>query len=122
MNNIDGKPIVPFSHNWNNKLDNIIFTTIRKYSPQKLEYYRGNIGKEHEIRLKGKVKCLSTLLQVYKFNSLKMVSPILLKLDTGLMAMEDILKLFKKFGVGEKDPVIIPLFYNTGGINYGIQG
>lgn len=43
---------IKFSHNWNNKLRQRIFTTIRSWNEGKEAYYDDAIGHDGEKRLK----------------------------------------------------------------------
>ena len=42
---------IKFSHNWNNKLDGVIFTTIRRSTPRKNDYYIGCQGEVFDVQL-----------------------------------------------------------------------
>ena len=98
---------IRFSHNWNNKLSGKVFTTIRKWDAEKADYYLGSKGLMFTIILNDIVLGTAKLLDAV-VEDLNEVSEILLNLDTGLTSQEDIMALFKKFGV--KDKVIILLF------------
>ncbi|HRO70899.1 MAG TPA: hypothetical protein PK951_10980 [Chitinophagaceae bacterium] len=68
---------IPFSYNWNNKLDCQAFTTVRIYNPAK------HIpGIQVNPILKGQSKAMSTLVAVKPF-FLKNVNPFIAFLDTG---------------------------------------
>ena len=98
---------IRFSHNWNNKLENKVFTTIRRWDAGKADYYFENKGKTFTVLLNDKVFGTARLLDVV-VDDINDVSEIQLILDTGLTRQEEIMELFKKFGV--KDKVIILLF------------
>ena len=96
-----------FSHNWNNKLDNDIFTTIRTHTSDKEKYYRKNIEEEFDIVLNCKDKCIVKLVgvDVKRFDK---INDDILILDTGLMSIIDIEKVFYRFGMNTiKDKMII---------------
>lgn len=96
-----------FSHNWNNKLDNDIFTTIRTHSPDKERYYRKNIGLDFDVVLNCKDKCKVQLIGI-EVKPFDKINDDILILDTGLMSIIDIEKVFYKFGMNTiKDKMII---------------
>lgn len=98
---------IRFSHNWNNKLSGKVFTTIRKWGAEKAEYYLRSKGLIFTIILNDIVLGNAKLLDVV-VDDINDIPEILLILDTGLTSQEDIIALFKKFGV--KDKVVILLF------------
>ena len=102
-------PIVRFAHNWNNKLDGKLFTTIRPWNAEKVKYYLDNIGKTFTVILKNRTYGKARL-QAVSVESISDVPGLVLSLDTGMTNQEDILKLFRKFGVDIK--VVILLFEN----------
>jgi len=106
---------IRFVHNWNNKLDGKVFTTIRKYDTEKADYYFRSKDKVFTVMLDNKPYGSAKLVEVYVEDIEDLlglegwgVPALLLKLDTGLTDLGTILELFKKFGV--KDKVIILLF------------
>lgn len=98
---------IRFSHNWNNKLGNMVFTTIRKWDVEKADYYFGSKGKTFTVLLNDKEFGTAKLVDV-AIGNINDLPEVLLLLDTGLTRQEEIMELFKKFGV--KDKVIILLF------------
>lgn len=100
-------PNIRFSHNWNNKLSGKVFTTIRKWDAEKADYYLRSKGLIFTITLNGVVLGNAKLLDVV-VGDINEIPEILLILDTGLTRQEDIMALFKKFGV--KDKIVILLF------------
>lgn len=105
MNKID------FAHNWNNKLENFIFTTIRKYTPEKQQYYFDLVGKDLEVHLQGVRRANATLIGVWVKNFQDLLKEeILLRLDTGLTDSFDITLLFRKFGIENDEDVLVLLF------------
>ena len=105
---------IRFVHNWNNKLDGKVFTTIRKYDTEKADYYFESRAKVFTVMLDNKKYGSAKLLDVYVEDIEDLLGlegwlpALLLKLDTGLTDLCTILELFKKFGVTDK--VIILLF------------
>lgn len=106
---------IKFSHNWNNKLNGFVFTTIRKWEAEKADYYFRNKGQVFTVLLNAKVFGSARLLEVYVESIEDLlglegwsVPALLLKLDTGLTDLSTILDLFRKFGVTDK--IIILLF------------
>lgn len=89
---------IKFSHNWNNKLNNDIFTTIRKSTSEKQKYYNSLIGEQFEVMLKDSARGIATLLTVHEFEY-RHIHPILLLLDTGIEDYYKIEKVFRKFGM-----------------------
>jgi len=75
---------INFSTNWNNKLTNKAFTTIRLHNPRK--YY---IGGEYQITLKNKPLGVATIKQIHtiKVNQLTMC---MCYMDTGYSVPETI--------------------------------
>ncbi len=99
---------IKFSHNWNNKLENSIFTTIRSQSSDKEEYYKGLIGDEFEVLLNGKLYC-KAVLQCVEGALLGEFTNGLLMSDTG-MPIIDAMELFAKFGLSPSDPALLLTF------------
>jgi len=99
MNNIR------FSHNWNLKLNQQIFTTIRKYDYKKWNYYKGQEDTEFNVLLNGKLHCKATLInaEYLNFNS---IPKGLICTDTG-MNFKEARKLFRTFGITEQSSVIV---------------
>ena len=58
---------IKFQHNWNGKLDNNFFTTIRTYTNEKLAYYQDLIGYKFRVILKGRNYCEAELQKVEEF-------------------------------------------------------
>ena len=101
---------IKFIHNWNNKIDNPVFTTIRSYSESKLKYYCDSVGDDFEILLKGEKVGECVLVGVAPI-PYGLVQPQLLMLDTGMTNLEEIDKLFKKFGVKTREDLVIILTF-----------
>ena len=99
---------IKFSHNWNNKLDNSIFTTIRSSNPDKLKYYKDLVGYGFDVLLKGKKYCYAELQEAEEF-LFDEIPDGLIMMDTG-MELEDAQQLFGNFGVTYGDKVIILTF------------
>jgi len=99
---------IRFSHNWNNKLDCNVFTTIRKYTDEKFEYYSDAVGKPFKVLLKKAVVCEAELHSVVCMNSCNLDASLLMT-DTGLEPPEA-RELLRRFGVGDEDKVLILIF------------
>ena len=102
MNNIR------FSHNWNNKLSQTIFTTIRKYDYKKWNYYKCQEGSKYNVLLNGELHGKAILISV---ESIEMKdAPVgLLCSDTGMIP-KDATKLFKKFNIDMYSTILILTF------------
>jgi len=99
--------LIKFSHNWNNKLSNNIFTTIRKTNPTKSKYYEESKELLFEIILNGK-KIGQAKLIIVDILKYKKINPMIFRLDTGVRGMNEIYEIFKKFGVKSiEDEMII---------------
>ena len=90
---------IDFSHNWNGKLDNEFFTTIRKFMVDKLRYYHGSIGETFGVFLNGEKVCEARLeiADLFKLNRSNIYDKIIVMLDTGL-PHEKAFDLLAKFG------------------------
>lgn len=100
---------INFDKNWNNKLDNDVFTTIRKWDPQKEEYYKKAIGASVDIELKGQKKGKAILFDVHVM-LLRVIPLEILQLDTGLHKEVDIYRLFAQFGCYKYDKCMFLTF------------
>ena len=58
------KPKIKFTHNWNNKLSCKFFTTIRKFSKEKKEYYRKYYNATFDVLLNDKKVCEAKLVDI----------------------------------------------------------
>ena len=104
---------IKFNQNWNNKLDNNIFTTIRKNTYTKEIYYEENTNKEFEIILTGKKygECKLLGFKVVEwYHLINNFEPLLL-VDTGLY-YQDAIKVFENFygKIKESQDMIILIF------------
>ena len=100
--------LIKFSHNWNNKLNNPIFNTIRKSTPEKLKYYKDSVGYGFDVLLKGKKYCYAELQEAEEF-LFDDVPNGLIMMDTG-MDLTDAQQLFSDFGITYGDKIIILTF------------
>ena len=108
---------IKFSHNWNLKLNNNIFTTIRKSNPEKSQYYYEAMSCDFEVILSrgnkdirpDKSFGIARLIEVEK-RKFKDIPLSLLHLDTGILNIYEIEDLFKKFGIQREDEVLIFTF------------
>lgn len=103
---------IKFSHNWNKKLNNDIFTTIRKHTPDKESYYNRILGERFNI-MKDKEFMGTGELFLIECKKYKDIPWELLILDTGLVSQADILYLFKKFGLKSVNDKMIILWFRT---------
>ncbi len=100
--------LIHFCHNWNQKLDQKIFTTIRKYDYKKWKYYRSAEGNPFRVVLNGKTYGDVTLISVQSVQ-LKEMPKGLLCSDTGA-DIKEAFKIFRRFGIDKDDFVIILTF------------
>ena len=104
---------IKFSHNWNKKLDNDIFTTIRKHTNPKEIYYRNSIGYEFDIILKDRLAGQAKLIGI-EVKEFSKINDNVLILDTGLISVVEIEKVFYKFGLNTiHDKMIVLLFQKS---------
>ena len=97
---------IKFKKDWNNKLQCRVFTTIRKFELKKYTWYQSKINEVFDVEVAGIVRFQARLCSV-KFEVLDRIESYLLFLDTG---EDEPYNIFKKFGIDEKDKVIILLF------------
>jgi hypothetical protein len=79
---------IKFSYNWNNKLNNKAFTTIRLHNPNKYQQ-----GKQYRIECKGELKGIAVLHEIRVFTTDKL-NDFVTYLDTGYN-VHDTIKLLK---------------------------
>lgn len=101
---------VKFSHNWNNKLDNDVFTTIRRYTPEKYKYYMSSIGETFDVVLNGRLYNTSNLEGLFVAEKFKDIHDCIIMLDTGMTDIVKINGLFANFGIKSETKSIIPVF------------
>lgn len=99
---------IKFSHNWNNKLNNEYFTTIRStgYDDKKFDYYSEKVGEVFSVILKGKEICKAELIFV-EARDIDDICEALLIIDTGTQNYMDV---FRRFGIEGYEDVIILTF------------
>jgi len=105
-------PNIKFTHNWNNKLDCFVFTTIRRSFPSKDAYYDAQIGNVFQVMVKGELHSYATLRTVYK-GAFETIHEIIKALDTGVFDPEQYKWVFKGFGITDKTPVLLLVFQNV---------
>lgn len=102
---------IKFSQDWNKKLtgSNELFTTIRKLTSSKREYYYKSLGETFLVKLNGTEICSAELAAVscYKLHE---IPSIFLMLDTGYTEEKKIDNLFSNFGILLNDVVLVLLF------------
>lgn len=101
---------IQFSHNWNNKLNNNIFTTIRKWDYSKEIYYKDSEEHTFEVMLNGEKQGNAKLI-IVEVLFYKDIMPTILRLDTGKRGMGEIFEVFKKFGVSDLGDKVILLTF-----------
>jgi len=103
-------PIIKFSNNWNNKLDNFCFTSVRKIKSPNFSYYQGSISKTFDVFLEGKLYTQAKLVSVstYKFSN---IPQLLLAIDTGKVNFTENVDIFRKFGLVDRDDMMMVLFF-----------
>lgn len=103
-------PIIKFSKNWNNKLNNYCFTTIRLHNKTKYDYYHKNIGKMFDVFLEGKkhTRAKLVVLQTMKFED---IPKSLLSVDTGKFNYFENVDIMKKFGMYDIHSLMIILLF-----------
>jgi hypothetical protein len=99
---------IKFQHNWNNKLGCDYFTTIRRFTPDKLEYYKTAVDDEFDVLLNGVSKGHAKLMG-WRKSILSDIAPELLICDTGSPKAFDV---FRKFGLTLSSEVLVLLFKN----------
>jgi hypothetical protein len=97
---------IKFKHNWNGKLDCDLWTTIRRFTPEKFEYYFFLIDKEFDVLVEGISHSYAKLVGIRKTNLVD-VQPEILFTDTG---SEEPMDVFKKFGLRLDSEVIVLVF------------
>jgi len=90
---------IRFTKNWNNKLDQKYFSTIRKFTKDKYFYYIEHKGEVFDVILNGKKHCEAKLVSVEERKFVD-IPDALIMTDTGLPIKEGIGLLFR-FGIGE---------------------
>ena len=89
---------IKFSHNWNRKLEQTIFTTIRSYNSYKYDYYMSKCEQTFDIVLNEISIGRAILVGIEKVEFADILASQLM-VDTGLTNINDILELFRKFGI-----------------------
>lgn len=82
--------IIKFSYNWNNKLDNKAFTTIRLHNPRKYAP-----GRAFEVQLNGEHKG-TAILQERRIIRLEQLNDFACYLDTGYSKWEMVEMILKR--------------------------
>lgn len=100
---------ISFQHNWNNKLDNIIFTTIRSDKDDKYKYYYSNLNKVFSVMLDDKEYCKARLIGI-ESKLLDHIMIPLLMVDTGAHGRKEAMEVFQHFGLKEDSKALILVF------------
>ncbi len=101
---------IKFSKNWNNKLDNHFFTTIRGHTVGRLNEWRSFLGRTIDIKLKGKGLIGLAVLKSVEFVRLKDIDRRLVMLDTGMSYGQAINLFYELDEIMPHDNVIILMF------------
>ena len=101
---------ISFSRNWNSKLNNDIFSTIRVYDPMKLIYYEKNLNKPFDIVLNYQKIGKAELFKI-QVETMAMIPYGMLMLDTGEINITIIRDIFIKFGIKNDDDKVIILWF-----------
>jgi hypothetical protein len=105
MNNI------PFIVNFNGKLNNNVFTTIRKHKGGESNYYSPKIGSNYNVMLKENVIGTAKLLSA-RMLRFKEIPELVLLLDTGMSDYDNAVQVFEKFyGKFSHDELFYILFF-----------
>jgi len=100
---------IKFSHNWNNKLQQPIFTTIRRSKKEKIIYYKKNIQQTFDVVLNKKIIGKAILRDVLQ-HQLGNLNYELLILDTGSFTPY---KIVSRFGIKELEDYCIVLIFEN---------
>ena len=100
---------IKFQHNWNRKLDCDVFTTIRRHTQAKEEYYRDSVGEEFEVLLNGVIYCYARLENMYCDRLINSPNAMLM-VDTGATSAYSAYEVFGRFGLNGDSQVIVLTF------------
>lgn len=104
-------PVIRFSFNWNNKLANRAFTTLRLHNPGKYI-----VGQQYQIELKGQPKGTATLVQK-RVIRLQDLNDFVCYLDTGYNRNETIAiikRMYKGIDIAAKMDFCLLVYDETG--------
>ena len=104
---------IKFSHNWNNKLNCDLYTTIRKSTDEKHDYYKSKIGERFDVILNGNKLNERFLNHVFE-DEFMAIPHAVLRLDTGLTVLKA-MALFGKFGIKENSTKVLVLWFEVRG-------
>jgi len=90
--------VIKFSHNWNQKLDHKLFTTIRRWTYQKETYYKSQVGSDYKVYLENQEYTIATLKNVEIFGYGDIPTGLLI-IDTGINNLKEVHATFRKFGL-----------------------
>ncbi len=110
-------PIIKFSHDWNGKLKDRIFTTMRvdKDDHSKHDYYEKMKGVIFSVHLNGIEVCKAVLIDVDIMEFVTIPNSILFT-DTGIDNRIECYDLFKKFGMKTIYDWVVILTFRRGEI------
>jgi len=104
---------IRFSHNWNGKLSQNVFTTIRNHTDSKYHYYLESKKSVFDVWLKGSGNIKqATLIDVCLINYSDIPFP-LIATDTGIVDEDKALGLFEKFGMEDDHEWMIVLTFES---------
>ena len=103
-------PLIKFSKNWNNKLDNLCFTSIMHHDKTKYDYYHKHTSQVFDVFLEGKRHRQAKLISIalFKFGN---IPQLVLAIDTGKVNYTENVNIFQKFSMVDKDSMMIVLLF-----------
>ncbi len=93
------KNVIRFTHNWNGKLSQDVFTTIRNYTFDKYNYYLKSVTREFDVWLKGSGVIKKAILVDAERYEYEAIPDGFVAVDTGITEPIKALQLFKDFGM-----------------------
>ena len=101
---------INFNNNWNSKLNQHIFTTIRNHTNEKEKYYKSLINQLFDINLNDNITGKAYLKNVWVEQYSNIPFP-LIAIDTGIIKPIKNMKLFEKFGMKDSNSKMIILTF-----------
>ncbi len=102
---------IKFSHNWNGKLNQKVFTTIRNHTSDKYKYYNNSIGGAFNVFLAGSGDIKQSILLKAEMVLYYDIPFGLIAIDTGITDEDKAFELFKKFGLKDATSWVIILTF-----------
>ncbi|RKY29015.1 MAG: hypothetical protein DRP74_09315 [Candidatus Omnitrophota bacterium] len=101
------KPQIKFTHNWNGKLNQEFFTTIRRFTKDKEQYYFNHLGDVFDVILNGKKICEAKLIHIETMEYRELPKGFVI-IDTGNEDPDNF--FYEEFGIYGKMDVLILTF------------